>query len=252
MPEIFNSAKTSSAKSPKKRSQVVEEEAEVVDPDIIDQEVPAPRLTEEKRRGRHVDEYSAIMRSFSPTRNPFNAFAPKPYNTAFESQHNEEQVLLLLRQSLITQIKYVLIIIGLLFVPFLFNFVGMLDFLPLRFQLIANIGWYLMVASYALEVFLSWFYNVYIITDERIIDVDFHSILFKNVAYAKIDNIEDITATTAGALGSIFDFGDVRIQTAGAVTQFEFDNVPHPSKVVAFLNELLIEEEKEKLDKRAN
>jgi len=93
---------------------------------------------------------------------------------------------------------------------------------------------------------------VYIITDERIIDVDFNSLLFKNVAYAKIDNIEDITATTAGALGSIFDYGTVRIQTAGAISEFEFVSVPQPSKVVSFLNELLIEEEQEFHNKRAN
>lgn len=254
MPEIFSSSRPKSAKSTPKRKVAATEEVvhEPVDPEIIDQPVEKPRRTEEKRKGRHVDEYSAVMRSLSPTRNPFTSFAPKPYNTAFDAQHEEEQVLLVLRQSLITQIKYVFIIIGLLLVPLLFNSVGMLDFLPLRFQLVANIGWYLIVASYALEVFLSWFYNVYIITDERIIDVDFNSILFKNVAYAKIDNIEDITATTAGALGSIFDFGDVRIQTAGAVTQFEFENVPHPSKVVAFLNELIIEEENEKQDHRSH
>lgn len=256
MPEIFDSSKADkSSKSahsskPKKATESPASEPEVTEaPGAADDKVK--RLTVEERRVKNVDEYSHVMRNESPTRNPFAAFAAKPFNIAFDAQHSDEQVLLLLRQSLITQIKYVLIVIGLLFVPVLFNAVGMLSFLPANFQFVANLGWYLIVLSYVLEVFISWFYNVYIITDERIIDVDFHSLLFKTVAYAKIDNIEDISATTAGALGSIFDYGTVRIQTAGTVTEFEFESVPQPSKVVAFLNEMMIQEEQERLDRRA-
>lgn len=261
MPEIFDSAKAdkksahSTPHAPKGRNSDggLTSTAEVEDVIAVEaaQDAKVNRLTSEKRKAKNVDDYSSVMRNESPTRNPFAAFAAKPFNIAFDAQHSDEQVLLLLRQSVVTQIRYVLITIGLLLVPFLFNAVGMLSFLPLRFQLVANVGWYLIVLSYVLEVFISWFYNVYIITDERIIDVDFNSLLFKNVAYAKIDNIEDITATTAGALGSIFDYGTVRIQTAGTISEFEFVNVPHPSKVVSFLNELIIEEEQEFLDRRA-
>ncbi len=240
MPEIFDSATTN--KSTKKFSSA---KGEIQEKEVI-------RMTTEKRRARHVDEYSDIMRQEIPSRNPFATFAAKPIGTAFENQHSEEQVLLLLRQSVVTQVHHILIIIGLILLPFLFNYVGLLSFLPERFQFIATIGWYLMIMSYALQVFLGWFYNVYMITDERIIDVDFDNLLFKNISYAKLDHIEDITAKTTGALGSIFDHGDVLIQTAGTETQFEFGNVPHPSKVVAFLNELLIEEEQEVLDRRSH
>jgi hypothetical protein len=253
MPEIFDSASThtkpKTSPAAKRRQMADATETHPTD-ETLEKEVV--RMTTEKRRTRHVDEYSDIMRHESPSHNPFAAFAAKPFGTTFESQHAEEQVLLLLRQSLITQIHHLFIAIGLALVPLLFNYVGLLNFLPERFQFVATIGWYLIVVGYVLEVFLNWFYNVYIITDERIIDVDFDGLLFKNVSYAKLDNIEDITAKTAGALGSIFDFGDVRIQTAGAEAQFEFANVPHPSKVVAFLNELLIEEEHEFLERRTH
>jgi len=254
MPEIFDSSKTGKPSSPKESTPGPHKEAEeVLDASNAPEntEESTPRMTHEKRRAKHVDEYSNVMRHEAPTRNVFAAFAAKPFNVAFEAQHSEEQVILLLRQHVVTQVKYILIVLGLLFVPVLVSSIGMLSFLPTRFQFVANIGWYLIVLSYALEVFLSWFYNVYIITDERVIDVDFNSLLFKNVSYAKIDNIEDVSATTAGALGSIFDYGNVRIQTAGTVTEFEFENVPHPSKVVSFLNEMMIEEEQEQLDRRA-
>ena len=239
MPEIFNSADT--------------QKTQKTSPEVIDTplEKPVTRMTTEARRSRHVDEYSEIMRQQQPSRNPFSAFAAKPVDTRFETQHSDEQILLLLRQHLVTQIQYLFVALGLIAMPILFNSVRLLSFLPERFQLIALLGWFLIVLGYVLEVFLSWFYNVYIITDERIIDVDFTSLLSKDISYAKLDNIEDITARTKGVLGAIFDYGDVIIQTAGTQANFEFTNVPHPSKVVAFLNELLLEEEQEFLDRRA-
>lgn len=238
MPEIFNSAT-----SPDPSSTGVSSDGQL--------EHAVERAATEKRRPKHVDEYSAFMRTQAPSRNLFTAFAAKPVGVSFDTQHSDEQILLLLRQSVITQIKYIFVAIGLALMPALFSYAGILSFLPGNFQFIATIGWYLIVLGYVLEVFLSWFYNVYIITDERIIDVDFNSLLSRNESYAKLDNIEDITAKTKGALGAIFNYGDVVIQTAGTQSNFEFLNVPHPTKVVAFMNELMLEEEQEVLDRRA-
>lgn len=204
----------------------------------------------ETKRSKHVDEYSTVMRHAHPSHNPLDAFAAKPVNVCFDSQLADESILLLLRRHPFTQIGWVLIVIGLLLLPFLFSYVGLLNFLPLRFHFAALLGWYLMVTGFALESFLMWFFNVYIVTDERIIDVDFYSLLYKNISSAKIDNIEDITAVTGGAMGSIFNYGTIKIQTAAAVGEFEFEDVPQPDKVTAFLNEMLVEEEVEKLEGR--
>jgi len=108
------------------------------------------------------------------------------------------------------------------------------------------------VIGFALETFLNWFFNCNIITDERVIDVDFSSLIYKNISAAKLENIEDITATTGGAMRSMFDFGTIKIQTAAAVTEFDFEDVPHPAKITTLLNELLLEEELEKIENRVN
>lgn len=203
-----------------------------------------------EKRFRHADEYSEVMRYETPSRNPFDSFAAKPEGTFFDSQGQEEQVLLLLRRHPVTQLHWLVSAFLLLFFPLL------LGYLPVGqlfsgLQLLAFLVlWYLIVTGFILESFLSWFFNVFIITDERVIDVDFLSLIYKNVSAAKIDHIEDITATTGGALRSIFDFGDVIIQTAGAQQEIEFEDVPHPAKVTKLLNELLLEEEREKIEGR--
>ena len=115
-----------------------------------------------------------------------------------------------------------------------------------------TLGWYTLTLGFALETFLVWFFSVFIITDERIIDVDFLSLLFKDISSAKIDAIQDISSKTGGALATVVDYGTVYIQTAGESTEIQFENVPQPAKVAAVLNELLLEEEKEKLEGRVS
>jgi hypothetical protein len=193
-----------------------------------------PTASEEK-----IAHAYAQLRGAGETKHPFQAFSPKPENTSFDFQLEQEEVLLLLRQHPITQVKWIFIAIGLVLLPFLFAYVPLLDFLPARFHIVAFIGWFLLVVGFSLEAFLDWYYNVYIVTNERIIDVDFHSLLFKNISTARLERIEDITVTSSGYWGSIFDFGYLKIQTAGATDEFEFEDVPHPNRVSSFINALL-------------
>lgn len=248
MPDIFDAsahqqAKPSQSDTPKPKS---------VDPQPVTSESAPPLSSSPDRIVKDVDEYSETMRHETPSNNVFKAFVPKPSKIFFDSQHKEEKVLLLLRRHPITQLPWILISAILLFLPGIFIRLGILDFLPLNFQFAARIGWYLLVLGYVIESYLTWFYNVYIITDERVIDVDFANLIYKNISAAKIQSIEDITNVMQGIASSIFNYGTVKIQTAAAVTEFEFEDVPQPAKVTSFLNEMLIEEEKEKVENRVS
>ncbi len=206
----------------------------------------------DKPRIRTVDDYSEVMRREKSADSVLLAYAPKPKHTAFDAQVKNEQVVLLLRQHPVVLIRPFFILILAVFFPIVMNLSTILDFLPIKFHSAFTIGWYMMTVGFALESFLVWFFNVYIITDERIVDVDFLSLIYKNVSTAKIDNIEDVTVTASGAMASVFDYGTVLIQTAAERTQFEFDNVPHPTRVAALLNEMILEEEQEKIEGRAS
>lgn len=203
---------------------------------------------------RHVDEYSEVMRHERPHGNPLRSFLPKPETISFDSQSSGEDIILVLRKHPVTQVKWISIAIFMGLLPFFLSalFPSETPFLviPPSFQFASILLWYLLLTGYVLESFLSWFFNVYIITDERIIDVDFLSLIYRNVSSAKIDNIEDVTAQTGGAVQAMFNFGTVRIQTAAANAEFEFDEVPQPNKVTKLINELILEEEREKVEGR--
>lgn len=206
-----------------------------------------------KKPVRQIDDYSEVMRQETPSNNYLRAFIPKPKKISFEIQDHEEKIVLVLRQHPITQIKSVLMILFLfVFLPFLLKVAGLTAVLPDKFRVAGNIFLVFLAIGMAFRSFLMWFFNVYIITDERIIDVDFISMIYKNISTAKIDNIEDITKKSSGIIANLFDYGTILIQTAATKNEFEFDHVPHPAKVVKLLNELVIEEEREKIEGRVN
>ncbi len=254
MPKIFDS----SVDAPKKKKLTAEPMANKKNLATKRTNTEDEPHSESKRgethvRHRHIDDYSETMRNERPATSSFAAYMPKPEKIRFSNQGTSEKVILLLRQHPVTQLTWVFSAIILGFVPVLFGSVPVFrDILPLNFQLVALVGWYLLITGYLLESFLKWFYNVYIITDERIIDVDFHSLIYKNVSAAKIDNIEDTTASAGGFFAALFDYGKITIQTAAEKREFEFDKVPHPTKVTNLINELILEEEREKIEGRVS
>ena len=99
--------------------------------------------------------------------------------------------------------------------------------------------WYLAGFTYAFINFLFWFFNVYIVTDKQIVDIDWYSVISHKLSSAPIVKVQDITARRVGVVAGVFDFGDVTIQTAGELPNFDFTNVPHPQLVVNKIKELL-------------
>ncbi len=170
----------------------------------------------------------------------FPAFIEHPDHYRFEGQDEDEKILLLLRAHPITNLSWIIPAILLFIWPFLaepviqfFNFD--LSPVPQAFGLLFLIVNYLVILTIVFEGFLYWYFNVYIVTNKNIIDVDFHSILFKNIDVAPLRNIEDASSSMAGLLSSIFHFGDVFIQTAGASRNIEFTSVPRPHHVADFI-----------------
>jgi len=185
-----------------------------------------------------------------PTANPLTAFVTKPKKIRFETQDKKEKIILLLRRHPITNISWCFRVAVMILLPRIIVAVIPFDFLPVRYQLFTVIGWYFLIFAYGFERFLSWLFNVSIITDERIIDIDFPTILYRDLSETKIDKIQDITIKTGGYFRSIFNFGDVLIQTSGTVPEICFEAVPRPERVSKILNEMLYQEEKEKLEGR--
>jgi len=192
----------------------------------------------------------AVLDALTPSSRTMSAFCFKPKGIKFETRQKGEKVILLLRRHPVTNAGWVFVAFLLGIVPFFLQSFPIISFLPENFRLVAVMGWYLVIVAFSLENFLTWFFNVYIITDERIIDIDFYNLIYKEVTDANIDKIQDVTYRMGGVIRTIFNYGDVIIQTASEVPNLEALAVPKPALIAGVLQDLRIEEEVEKLEGR--
>jgi hypothetical protein len=184
------------------------------------------------------------------THNPLAAYSYLPDKVSFINEDPEEEVILLVRKHPITNMGWILISFMMIIVPSFVTVLTPMELLPGEFQFVLSLVWYLIASAFILEQFLSWFFHVNIITDERIIEVDFMNLVYREITDANIDKIEDVTVEVGGSFRTIFHYGDVIIQTAAQVPKIEFEAVPNPDKVAKVLRELRVEEEQEKLEGR--
>lgn len=204
------------------------------------------------RPHRAPELYSEVIRTVKSDNGPLSSFLVKPKDVHFDSQDSNERVLMLLRKHVVTNVPWLLASFLGLMAPIIFSYLPIFLMLPFDYQIVSLMIWYLLVFGYSFERFLGWYYHVFIITDERIIDYDFYSLLYKKVSKAKIDRIEDVTYQMGGIVQNVFRYGYVFIQTAGQEREFQFEAVPNPEIVTRLLNELIIEEEREKHEGRAS
>lgn len=164
-----------------------------------------------------------------------------------EGQDHDEVTQYVFRRSFITNLDWIFVTILLLLTPLAANtilvFAGseVEEVITPFFAFALNSFWYLFTFGFAFQCFLNWFFNLYIITNKRIVDIDFLGFLYKNISETSLDNIEDVTSTVGGATRVIFNYGTVKIQTAGQQREFEFTDVSNPSKVRDIIADIVVE-----------
>ncbi len=167
----------------------------------------------------------------------FHSFCVNP-RTRFDGQNEGEKVILLLRKHPVTQIPWIIATIVLFFAPLFLNvFLGSL--VVLRQLIFINILWYAVLYAYVIINVLNYIFNVGIVTNFRIVDIDFNSVLYKEIDETILSKVEDVTTKTGGFVRSIFRFGDLYVQTAGTNENIEFMAIPDPTEAATIINELM-------------
>lgn len=176
---------------------------------------------------------------------PLSSFAKDPDCVYFATQGENEEVHLFLRKHFITNIPWIVLNAILLLLPpiifFLFgNPIPPTLHLSPNTILIITLFYYIVVfGMLILANFINWYFNVYIVTNERIVDIDFVNILYREVSSTRLNLIQDVTMKTGGVVRAFFDYGDVFIQTAGTEVNFDFHAVPHPQEVAHEIEKLM-------------
>jgi len=84
---------------------------------------------------------------------------------------------------------------------------------------------------FAFMEYVDYYLDVWIVTNERIINIEQKGLFTRVASELHITAVEDTTSEVKGIVATFLDFGNVHIQTAGERTRFIFKSVPHPEKV---------------------
>lgn len=224
-----------------------------VAPDDIVPSIPSfqpkkKKINKKEKINPNVKFRDRIKEILGKTSNPLSAFLVQPKVFKFEEQDLDEEILLVLRPHWFTNVSWILLTIVLLIIPtFLLPY---LSGLAANQRFIFTLFYYLATFVFAFEKFLSWYFNIFIITDERVIDISFSNLLVKKFSEAKLSMIQDVTSKVIGLAPTMFNYGTVLIQTAAEIPEIDFNNVPNPEKVIKVLQQLRQEEEQETLEGR--
>jgi hypothetical protein len=178
-----------------------------------------------------------------------------PDKLEFETQNPNERVFILLRRHVITNLGWICT----LFVFCIIPVVTFIILTVLEIDVAGELGlkqsyifgvlvlWYMLVITNAFMKFLDWYFNIYVITNERILDFDFSPFAYHKISEAGLDSIVDATQENIGFFPMLFNYGDVYIQTAGEKREFDFNSVAKPSWVrdkIMDLRDLVVKEAK--------
>lgn len=173
-------------------------------------------------------------------------FCINPVGVTFATQEADETILLFLRRHFITNFPWIFSTIVLFLIPPILQILAqagitILPFppLPFKFVFVFFLLYYLIVFGFAFINFITWFYNISLITTKRIVDIDYSDIVYRNVAVTKLELIEDVNYIQTGVIRSLFNYGDVFAQTAGEREHFDFLAVPKPAEVVHIVQDLI-------------
>lgn len=89
-------------------------------------------------------------------------------------------------------------------------------------------AYFLFVWLFFFFSFIDYYLDAWIITSERIIDIEQNGFFSRVISEVRINKVQDVTSEIKGALPTVLNYGRIYIQTAGEKERFVFREVPDP------------------------
>ena len=173
----------------------------------------------------------------------------RPKDVRFASQNKGEKVFILLRRHFITNFGWLFSnTIYAAIPPLLGTLIEILaptlvdvSTIPGNFIALFGIGvatYYSLILTNVIRHFVEWYFNVFFVTNERVLDFDFTPFVSRGVNETRLVNIENVKEKSIGFIPSLFNYGNVQIFSAADKSVITFDHIPRPTFVRDIIQDL--------------
>ena len=155
----------------------------------------------------------------------------------FPGQHENEKIILFLRRHwfiFFMRILLILISVIALVVIYVFfntvnsNFRESAYFNLLLFgESLAT----LFIWNFFFILWLDYYLDAWIVTNERIINIEQRGFFARNISELKLTKIQDVTSEIIGVIPTLLDYGNICVQTVAETERFTFYQIPNPNYV---------------------
>lgn len=157
----------------------------------------------------------------------------------FPGRYYDEEVVLLCRRTNIPFLFVIFVVVLLFPLPLLLlwtsSSVLRVDLLQndansILFVMGATI-YYIILGTVALRNWIDYYFDVTVITDRRIVDVDQKGLFHRYTSETNLEDVMECVVRQHGILQSIFNYGTVDVKTAVSTKHIEMHDVIDPVKV---------------------
>lgn len=164
----------------------------------------------------------------------------------FPNQRNDERIFVIARRHYVDFIFFAAAIIILGFVPIILFFATYstsMSFMSVGvyvrdFFILGALAYYLTLTVLFLTTWIIYYYNIFIVSDERVVEIVQKGLFSREVNELSFEQVVDVSSETKGFLNTLFDAGEIEIQTAGPERNFVFRRISRPHIIVEILIDL--------------
>ncbi len=102
--------------------------------------------------------------------------------------------------------------------------------------ILASVAW---AGAWLVRAYLLWYryeHDIWVVTNQRLVDSLKRHWFHHRMASVDLTDIEDVAVVREGVLRTLFDFGDLQVQTAAQQANFTLSAIPRPRAVLTTID----------------
>lgn len=158
-----------------------------------------------------------------------------PFEVVLENQAEDENILRIWRHHPATLVGPVLKVLAFFLIPIALIVISGAAMFTSVWLFMIFVIILALTATYAAHEWVSWYNDVFVLTNYRVVDVQQEGFFSRSFSEASLVNVQDINHEIHGVFQTLLNYGNVLVQTAGAETKINMHDVGDPQQQAVYI-----------------